>query len=91
MAIRLWGSKTPGNAQSSRDITLLRNKKRVNTHSFAMYVSEEKNLFNPLFLSLNHFFVYIGNQNVDNSCASFWLMLVPASILQYIACNVGRR
>lgn len=29
MAIRLWGSKTPGNAQNSRDITLLRNKKRV--------------------------------------------------------------
>lgn len=29
MAIRLWGSKTPGNAQNARDITLLRNKKRV--------------------------------------------------------------
>lgn len=30
MAIRLWGSKTPGNAQDTRDITLMRNKKRVN-------------------------------------------------------------
>ncbi|XP_055323157.1 tachykinin-like peptides receptor 99D [Sitodiplosis mosellana] len=29
MAIRLWGSKTPGNAQDTRDITLMRNKKRV--------------------------------------------------------------
>lgn len=29
MAIRLWGSKTPGNAQDSRDVTLMRNKKRV--------------------------------------------------------------
>lgn len=32
MAIRLWGSKTPGNAQDSRDVTLMRNKKRVCTH-----------------------------------------------------------
>ncbi|KAJ6643588.1 RYamide receptor [Pseudolycoriella hygida] len=29
MAIRLWGSKTPGNAQNARDVSLLRNKKRV--------------------------------------------------------------
>ncbi|XP_053679889.1 substance-K receptor-like [Anopheles nili] len=29
MAFRLWGSKTPGNAQDSRDITMLRNKKKV--------------------------------------------------------------
>lgn len=29
MAIRLWGSKTPGNAQDARDVTLMRNKKRV--------------------------------------------------------------
>lgn len=29
MAVRLWGSKTPGNAQDTRDITLMRNKKRV--------------------------------------------------------------
>ena len=29
MARTLWGSKTPGNAQSSRDATLLKNKKKV--------------------------------------------------------------
>ncbi|XP_063708779.1 RYamide receptor-like [Culicoides brevitarsis] len=29
MAVRLWGSKTPGNAQNARDLNLLKNKKRV--------------------------------------------------------------
>ena len=29
MAVRLWGSKTPGNAEDTRDLALLRNKKRV--------------------------------------------------------------
>lgn len=29
MAIRLWGTHAPGNAQDSRDITLLKNKKKV--------------------------------------------------------------
>ncbi|XP_055596964.1 substance-P receptor-like [Uranotaenia lowii] len=29
MALRLWGSKTPGNAQDSRDMTMLKNKKKV--------------------------------------------------------------
>lgn len=29
MAVKLWGSKTPGNAQDLRDITLLKNKKKV--------------------------------------------------------------
>lgn len=29
MAVRLWGSKTPGNAQCGRDLTLLKNKKKV--------------------------------------------------------------
>ncbi|XP_055532320.1 substance-K receptor-like [Wyeomyia smithii] len=29
MAFRLWGSKTPGNAQDSRDMTMLKNKKKV--------------------------------------------------------------
>jgi leucokinin receptor len=29
MALTLWGSKTPGNAQSSRDATLMKNKKKV--------------------------------------------------------------
>ncbi|XP_058986386.1 prolactin-releasing peptide receptor-like [Musca domestica] len=29
MAIRLWGTRAPGNAQDSRDITLMRNKKKV--------------------------------------------------------------
>ncbi|XP_058833579.1 RYamide receptor-like isoform X2 [Topomyia yanbarensis] len=29
MAFRLWGSKTPGNAQDSRDLTMLKNKKKV--------------------------------------------------------------
>uniref|UniRef100_A0A1A9VF93 G-protein coupled receptors family 1 profile domain-containing protein n=1 Tax=Glossina austeni TaxID=7395 RepID=A0A1A9VF93_GLOAU len=29
MAINLWGTHAPGNAQDSRDITLLKNKKRV--------------------------------------------------------------
>lgn len=29
MAVKLWGSKTPGNAQDVRDITLLKNKKKV--------------------------------------------------------------
>lgn len=29
MALKLWGTKTPGNAQDSRDTTLLKNKKKV--------------------------------------------------------------
>ncbi|XP_055915102.1 neuropeptide Y receptor type 2 [Eupeodes corollae] len=29
MAVKLWGTHAPGNAQDSRDITLLRNKKKV--------------------------------------------------------------
>ncbi|XP_069686443.1 tachykinin-like peptides receptor 99D isoform X2 [Periplaneta americana] len=29
MALTLWGAKTPGNAQSARDATLMRNKKKV--------------------------------------------------------------
>lgn len=29
MAIKLWGSKTPGNAENSRDLNLLKNKKKV--------------------------------------------------------------
>ena len=29
MAVKLWGSKTPGNAQDSRDVNLLKNKKKV--------------------------------------------------------------
>ncbi|XP_023161446.1 RYamide receptor [Drosophila hydei] len=29
MAVRLWGTHAPGNAQDSRDITLLKNKKKV--------------------------------------------------------------
>lgn len=29
MSVRLWGSRTPGNAQDARDITLLKNKKKV--------------------------------------------------------------
>ncbi|KAM7355538.1 leucokinin receptor isoform 1-T2 [Cochliomyia hominivorax] len=29
MTIRLWGNRAPGNAQDSRDITLLKNKKKV--------------------------------------------------------------
>ncbi|GLH03054.1 Tachykinin-like peptides receptor 99D [Gryllus bimaculatus] len=29
MALRLWGSRAPGNAQGSRDAALMRNKKRV--------------------------------------------------------------
>ncbi|XP_062555944.1 substance-K receptor-like [Armigeres subalbatus] len=29
MALRLWGSKTPGNAQDTRDMTMLKNKKKV--------------------------------------------------------------
>ena len=29
MAIKLWGSKTPGNASDARDVTLLKNKMKV--------------------------------------------------------------
>lgn len=29
MALRLWGSHAPGNAQDSRDANLMRNKKKV--------------------------------------------------------------
>lgn len=29
MAVKLWGSKTPGNAQDTRDLNLLKNKKKV--------------------------------------------------------------
>jgi leucokinin receptor len=29
MALTLWGSRTPGNAESSRDETLMKNKKKV--------------------------------------------------------------
>lgn len=29
MAVKLWGSKTPGNAQDARDLNMLKNKKKV--------------------------------------------------------------
>lgn len=29
MALKLWGSKAPGNAQDSRDANLMKNKKKV--------------------------------------------------------------
>lgn len=29
MAVKLWGSKTPGNAQDVRDFNMLKNKKKV--------------------------------------------------------------
>lgn len=29
MAVKLWGSKTPGNAQDVRDLNMLKNKKKV--------------------------------------------------------------
>jgi leucokinin receptor len=29
MALRLWGSRAPGNAQDSRDANLMKNKKKV--------------------------------------------------------------
>jgi len=32
MALRLWGSHAPGNAQDSRDANLMRNKKKVRVH-----------------------------------------------------------
>lgn len=31
MAVHLWGTRAPGNAQDSRDITLLKNKKKVSS------------------------------------------------------------
>lgn len=30
MALRLWGSRTPGTAHDTRDATIMRNKKKVN-------------------------------------------------------------
>lgn len=32
---------------------------------------------------------YPGDQNVDNSCAAVWPMLVSTSIVQYTSCDVG--
>lgn len=40
MALTLWGSKTPGNAQSSRDATFLKNKKKVS-------LTEESGFYSP--------------------------------------------
>jgi len=31
MALRLWGSRAPGNAQDSRDANLMKNKKKVSS------------------------------------------------------------
>lgn len=36
MAVRLWGTRAPGNAQDSRDITLLKNKKKVGSMRFVI-------------------------------------------------------
>lgn len=48
MAVRLWGTRAPGNAQDSRDITLLKNKKKV---SFARWCGMQIGTgFNFLFL-----------------------------------------
>jgi hypothetical protein len=33
MALRLWGSRAPGNAQDSRDANLMKNKKKVSQNS----------------------------------------------------------
>lgn len=60
MAIRLWGSKTPGNAQDTRDITLMRNKKRVNIfswpHSYYTYIIQlyGKSATNLLLITYKH-------------------------------------
>jgi hypothetical protein len=42
MALRLWGSHAPGNAQDSRDANLMRNKKKVSVRD-AESVDSEKN------------------------------------------------
>lgn len=71
MAIRLWGSKTPGNAQDTRDITLMRNKKRVNILFvlYSMIVCVDLTyLFSSIYLFvmklknlfLNFFFAILG-------------------------------
>ncbi|KAL1131496.1 hypothetical protein AAG570_011113 [Ranatra chinensis] len=36
MALKLWGSKAPGNAQDSRDANLMRNKKKVTFRNYCM-------------------------------------------------------
>lgn len=36
MAHTLWGNKTPGNAQDSRDATLMKNKQRVSSISLSI-------------------------------------------------------
>jgi hypothetical protein len=37
MALRLWGSRAPGNAQDSRDANLMKNKKKVSVHVLNTY------------------------------------------------------
>jgi hypothetical protein len=37
MAVRLWGSRAPGNAQDSRDANLMKNKKKVSVHTLNIY------------------------------------------------------
>lgn len=40
------GSKTPGNAQNSRDVSLMRNKKRVSTYNIYFFIDcVKKNIF----------------------------------------------
>lgn len=37
MALRLWGSRAPGNAQDSRDANLMKNKKKVSQFVFDLF------------------------------------------------------
>lgn len=48
MALRLWGSKTPGNAQDSRDITMLKNKKKVSAAALARLQYSSRGYYSPL-------------------------------------------
>lgn len=60
MAIRLWGSKTPGNAQDTRDVTLMRNKKRVREH--IMFQQQRIN--------------EMANEGkTENMCAAFYVVI----------------
>ena len=78
MTIRLWGTRAPGNAQDSRDITLLKNKKKVMDGAGVDYASFLRSL------------LIAGNKNAYHCCGRFWCMLVSFAIIQYSVCYNNR-
>lgn len=70
MALRLWGSKTPGNVQHARDVNLLKNKKKV----LLNFIYFERIVSHILYIIL-------GDKDAGYCCRSFCFVLATTADL----------